>query len=111
LPGAATPSDDLAAEQREFDRCRRELETFLPRARILCLEYGQPDVFPGLLKVALGRYSPQQGMGSAISRGERSAVMECLIELTVACQEANSGVFVPDNVKTSLLARIVRFFR
>ena len=80
----------MLAEQQEVDKCRRDLEELLPRARSLCFQYGRRDVFTGLRYVSLGRYAPQQRTDSAIGRAERSSIMDCLNKLAVACQEGNT---------------------
>lgn len=108
MPDAARRSGDLAEEQRQFENERRALELLLPRARSLCSKYGQPDVFGGLSWVALGHHAPQQRTDSAISRGERGAVMACLIELSVACREPEGTQ--PPAPERSLLDRIVGLF-
>jgi hypothetical protein len=110
MPDAAQRSGDMAGEQREFENARRALEPLLPRARGLCFKYGQPDVFGGLTRAALGHHAPQQRTDSAISRGERGAVMACLIELSVACREP-AGTEAPEpGRERSLLDRIVGLF-
>ncbi len=110
MPDAARRSGDLAEEQRKFENERRSLEPLLPRARGLCFKYGQPDVFGGLPWVALGHHAPQHRTDSAISRGERGAVMACLIELSVACREP-AGTEAPGHGRErSLLDRIVGLF-
>jgi hypothetical protein len=114
MPGTAQPSGDLEAEQREFEDRRRELEQLLPRARLLCFKQGRPDVFAGLAYVSLGRYAPQQRTDSAIGRGERRAVMDCLIELNDACREPEaeppaSAAADQTTPKPSLLGRLLAF--
>ena len=110
MPDAARRSGGLAEEQREFEEARRALEPLLPRARGLCFKYGQPDVFGGLTWAALGHHAPQQRTDSAISRGERGAVMACVIDLSVACREPeDTGLPVPVRER-SLLDRIVALF-
>jgi len=112
LPGAARPSGDLVTEQREFENRRRTLAELLPRARSLCFQYGKSDIFAGLMHVSLGEFAPQERSDSAIGRGERGAVMACLIELSVECREADArsqaGIDAPDR-KPSLLDRIIDF--
>ena len=58
-----------------------------PRARGLCFKYGLRDPWVPLLKANLGEHAPQQRDSSAISRSERNAVNECIVELIAACQE------------------------
>jgi hypothetical protein len=104
----AGPRSDMAGEQREFENARSALEPLLPRARGLCFKYGQADVFGGLTRAALGHHAPQHRTDSAISRGERGAIMACLIEMSVASRE-------PDATQSpapapSLLERIVALF-
>jgi hypothetical protein len=110
MPDASQRSGDLAREQREFENERRALELLLPRARGLCFKYGQPDHFAGLPWVALGHHAPQQRTDSAISRGERGAVMACLIELSVACREPEDTQPPVPIAGSSLLNRIVALF-
>jgi hypothetical protein len=84
MPGAALPaSPDMEAAQSEFDARRRELEPMLGRAHRLCLKYRLRNPFPGLLRITLGGHHG----ASAVSRGERNAAMECLVQLA----EASSG--------------------
>ncbi len=107
MPGSVRPSDDLLPQQAEFEVCKRQLQSLLPRARGLCLRYGQADVFGVLLHVSLGEHAPQHGPGSAVSRGQRAAVIESLIEMSVACQ-------APDLYKrdgASLRSRVLDYFR
>ena len=114
LPGAATPSADLAAVQLEFENRRRELAESLPRARALCFRYGKPDVFAGLPHVSLGHYTPQERTDSSVGRGERGAVMACLIELSIACRAAEAGLptsMEDSGSRPSLLDRIVGLLR
>jgi hypothetical protein len=108
LPGY---SDDLEAEHREYAACRSALETVLPRARRLSLKHQCKDAFSGLLRISLGRYAPQVRNDSAISRSERNAAAECLVELSAACQEwTGDDKQAPRPVKGSLLQRVVGFF-
>ena len=110
MPGIATPSSDLVEERREFEERRRELSAMLPRVRLLCFKYGKQDVFAGLPYAALGQSAPQQRMDSAIGRGERGAVMACLIELSVLCREADCGFTSGEEKPPSLIDRIIAFF-
>ncbi|HKE27143.1 MAG TPA: hypothetical protein VKB88_32535 [Bryobacteraceae bacterium] len=109
LPGY---SDDLQQEHREYAARRRELEGLLPRARRLCLKHQCREAFSGLLRISLGRYAPQVRNDSAISRSERNAAAECLVELSAACQEWTGDDKPPrrEPAKGSLLQRIVGFF-
>ena len=111
MPGAARVSADLVAEQREFEARRRELAELVPRARRLCLRFNQTDIFGGLMHVSLGEYAPQERAESAVGTSERSAVMSCLIELTVACRGEAAGLppSPSGDEKRSLLERIVGF--
>ncbi len=84
-------SSDLEVEHREYSRCRRDLSEMLPRARRLCLRHGLRKPFSGLLRISLGQYSPQERLVSALSRSERNAAMECLVELSGASVETESG--------------------
>jgi len=86
MPGSAPIlSSDMEAVQRDYEAQRRALEPLLPRAHRLCLKHGLQNPLPGLLRISLGGYAPQQRIDSAIGRRERSAVTECLIQLADAC--------------------------
>jgi hypothetical protein len=119
LPGYASQvSADMAAEEDEYCRRRRELQDMLPRARRLCLKHRVREPFSGLLRVELGRYAPQQRQDPAIGRGERNLVAEGLVELDVACRhwESNSTAAEtdrdadPELGKLPLLRRLVNYF-
>ena len=113
LPGMEKPAADIAAEQREFDACRRELEGILPRARSLCFRFGRADVFAGLTRITLGGHAPQHRGVSAVGRSERSAVISCLIDLDIACREKEAGLPfspAPPRESQTLLERLFRFF-
>lgn len=109
LPGY---SDDLAGEHSEYVARHRELKALLPRARRLCLKHECRDAFSGLLRITLGTHAPQVRNDSAISRSERNAAAECLVELSAACQEWTGDDQPPrrEPSKGSLLQRIVSFF-
>jgi len=113
LPGYhARIGDDLEAEREVYEARRAELESMLPRARRLCLRYAMPEPFSGLLRIALGRYSPQERMDSTIGRNERSVVAKRLVELADACREWNfpGADGQPKREKESLLRKIAGFF-
>jgi hypothetical protein len=110
LPGyRARIGDDLEAEYEVYEGRRRELEAMLPRARRLCLRYGMPEPFSGLLRISLGRYSPQERMDSTIGRNERSVVAKRLVELADACREWELPAEAKRE-KESILRRIAGFF-
>jgi hypothetical protein len=114
--GAAERNDDLETEQRDYRERRRELEQLLPRVRRLCLKHNLRDPFFGLTRISLGTYAPQQRLDSAIGRGERQAVTDCLMQLDAASQEwaCEPEPPVPDRAdaggRQSLLQRLVSFF-
>jgi len=110
MPGAAAVSPDLAAEQREYDKRRRELEALLPRARRLCLRYQIQEPFSGLLRVSLGRYAPQERTDSVIGRSERGAVTTCLAELDDACRSWPDDTGTTERPRGSWLRRLVNLF-
>jgi hypothetical protein len=106
MPG----SDKVSAD---YSQRRRELEALLPRARRLCLKHRLRDPLGGLLRASLGQFAPQQRTDSAIGRGERNAVSECLLELHEACAEWASGAppdKEPEPRNRSLLGRLIDFF-
>jgi hypothetical protein len=80
-------SGDLREEQQRYLETRRRLEALTPRARGMCFKHGLRDPWVPLLKANLGEHAPQQRASSAISRSERNAANECVVELIAACQE------------------------
>jgi hypothetical protein len=104
----------MEAEHRDYSQRRRELEALLPRARRLCLKHRLRDPLGGLMRVSLGRFAPQQRTDSAIGRGERNAVSECLLELHEACAEWASATPPSDGEpkprNRSLLGRVIDYF-
>jgi len=78
-----------------------------------------PDLFAGLPRVTLGRYSPQERTESAIGRGERGAVIASLIEFSVLCRKGEApppgaitrdGLATKSGTKPTLLDRVVAMF-
>ena len=114
MPDSQRVSTDMAAEQRDYEERRRELEALLPRARRLCLKQDRRDAFSGLVRVSLGQFAPQQRIDSVIGRGERNAVSVCLFELHEACAEfpaePEPELAQPKPRNRSLLGRVLEFF-
>lgn len=113
LPGYSSKAgDDTAAEEREYNLRRSELERFLPRVRRLCLKYEIDNPFSGLVRITLGRFAPQHRLDSAIGRNERSRVTKSLLELTEACREwPTEDCPAQDSPrKESLIHRLVNYF-
>ena len=114
MPGTDRISADMEAEHGDYGQRRRELEALLPRARRLCLKHRLRDPLGGLLRVTLGQFVPQQRIDSAIGRGERNAVSECLLELHEACAEWAADVPPSDTEPKprtrSLLGRVIDYF-
>jgi hypothetical protein len=114
MPGSDKVSADMEAEHRDYSQRRSELEALLPRARRLCLKHRLRDPLGGLMRVSLGQFAPQQRTDSAIGRGERNAVSECLLELHEACAEwaadAPPSDKEPNLRHRSLLGRVIDYF-
>jgi hypothetical protein len=114
MPGSDKVSADMEAEHRDYSQRRRELEALLPRARRLCLKHRLRDPLGGLMRVSLGQFAPQQRTDSAIGRGERNAVLDCLLELHEACAEwaaeSLSSGKEPKARNRSLLGRVIDYF-
>jgi hypothetical protein len=114
MPGTDKISADMEAEHLDYSQRRRDLEALLPRARRLCLKHRLRDPLGGLLRVSLGQFAPQQRTDSAIGRGERSAVSECLLELHGACVDwaAEAPASEPQSKPRtrSLLGRVIDYF-
>jgi len=106
-PKGKTPSD-LGEQQAAYDSARKRLASLVPRARGLSFRHGLRDPWTGLMRSPLGQSTPQDRYSSAISRAERTQVIECLLVL------AESYAELPP-VKTplpprSLLRRLLDFF-
>ena len=114
LPGSDRVSADMEKEHGDYQERRRELEVLLPRAHRLCLKHRLRNPLGGLMRVSLGRFAPQQRTDSAIGRGERNAVMDCLMELNEACVDWAAGSPLSDHDPKprtrSLLGRVLDFF-
>ena len=110
MPRTATVSNDMEAEQVEYEQRRRELQPLLPRARRLCLKYQLRDPFTGLQRVPLGRYAPHERSDSAIGRSERNIITECLAQLADACRDWPQGGEGSQPSRPSLLRRLVSYF-
>ncbi len=92
MPGVPVESrPDLAAQLRLVDGRRRDLDALIPRARRLCLKHQIREPFSSLLRVDLGRYSPQERADSAIGRSERNTLAATLIDLKSHCQTWTEG--------------------
>jgi hypothetical protein len=114
MPDSQRVSSDMAAEQKDYDERRRELEALLPRAHRLCLKQDRRDPFSGLVRVSLGQFAPQLRTDSVIGRGERNAVSVCLFELHEACvewpAEPPESSSERESRKRSLLGRVLGYF-
>jgi len=119
MPGRAkSVSEDLEAEQHEYETLRRTLEEMLPRARRLCLKHQLRDPFAGLLRISLGRHAPQHRVESAIGRNERNTATDCLVRLSEECRVWKPEIpgseaqrdSEPQPGKQSLLKRLVDYF-
>jgi hypothetical protein len=92
--------DELEAQQLEYQKCRRDLETMLPRARQLCSRYRRSDPFEDLLRTGT------EGGESGIARSVRAAVSRALIELHTACTR-KEWVSLPQLFRGALIQRLV----
>lgn len=92
--------DEVEAQQLEYQKCRRDLETMLPRARQLCTRYRRSDPFEELLKAGT------EGGESGIARSVRAAVSRALIELHAACTRKERGS-LPQLFRGALIQRLV----
>jgi hypothetical protein len=117
LPGyEAKITTDLEKEQRAYVESRQRLEALVPRARRLGLKHGIREPWTVLLRTSLGQWAPQVRTGSAIGRNERAAVIECVMLLAAACEEAEGrDEESPEksrsaNTGRSWLQRLVEFF-
>jgi len=106
-PNRVTP--DIEPYHREFLQSKRNLEAYIPRARRLCLKYDLTPPWPVVLRIDLGAHKPQQDRGSALSRGERNAVILCLAQLNEAVHGVSPHSPAPPN-RGGILRRIYELF-
>ena len=107
-PRGKTPSD-LTEQQAAYDAARKRLAEMAPRARGLSFRHGLRDPWSGILRSPLGQSTPQDRYASAISRAERTQVIECLLVLAEAYAEL-APVEAPPPPKPGLLRRLLDFF-
>ncbi len=96
----AASVEEVEEQHLNYQKCRRDLETMLPRARQLCSRYRRSDPFAELLKA--GREEGESG----IARSVRAAVSRALIELHTACTR-REWVSLPQLFRGPLIQRLV----
>ena len=106
-PRGKTPSD-LGEQQAVYDSSRKRLAALIPRARGLSFRHGLRDPWTGLMRSPLGQSTPQDRYSSAISRAERTQVIECLLVLAESYAELPPVEAPPP--PRSLLRRLLDFF-
>lgn len=106
-PRGKTPSD-LTEQQAVYDAARKRLAEMAPRARGLSFRHGLRDPWTGIMRSPLGQSTPQDRYASAISRAERTQVIECLLVLAEAYAEI--PVAEPSLPPRGLLRRLLDFF-
>ena len=88
-PKGKTPND-LTEQQAAYDAARHRLAAMIPRARALSFRNGLRDPWTGILRSPLGQSTPQDRYSSAISRAERTKVIECLLVLAESYADLKS---------------------
>ena len=106
-PGGKPPSD-LGEQQAVYDSARKRLAALIPRARGLSFRHGLRDPWTGIMRSPLGQSTPQDRYSSAISRAERTQVIECLLVLAEAYAELRPVEAPPP--PRGLLRRLLDFF-
>jgi hypothetical protein len=106
-PKGKTPSD-LAEQQAAYDSAKRQLNAMVPRARGLSFRHGLRDPWTGIMRSKLGQSTPQDRYSSAISRSERTQVIEVLLVLAEAYAELPTSEEPPP--PRSWLRRLRDFF-
>jgi hypothetical protein len=106
-PHGKSPSD-MGQQQAVYDAARKRLATLVPRARGLSFRHGLRDPWTGIMRSPLGQSTPQDRYSSAISRAERTQVIECLLVLAEAYAELPPAE-APAPPRT-LLRRLLDFF-
>ena len=106
-PHGKSPSD-MGQQQAVYDAARKRLATLVPRARGLSFRHGLRDPWTGIMRSPLGQSTPQDRYSSAISRAERTQVIECLLVLAEAYAELPPAE--PPAPPRTLLRRLLDFF-
>jgi hypothetical protein len=106
-PHGKSPSD-MTEQQAVYDAARKRLAAMAPRARGLSFRHGLRDPWTGILRSPLGQSTPQDRYASAISRAERTQVIECLIVLAEAYAELPVAEAPPP--PRSFIRRLLDFF-
>lgn len=107
-PTGKTPND-LIEQQAAYEVARKRLAAMVPRARGLSFRHGLRDPWTGILRSSLGQYTPQDRDTSAISRAERTQVIECLVLLAEAALGPSPERSKPEESR-GLLRRLLDFF-
>jgi hypothetical protein len=104
FPGyPAADITSIESQRLEYQKCRRDLEPMLPRARQLCAIHHMDAPFDRLLQVQIGQRE------AGIGRRVRGAVSKCLMELHAACSRRYWGL-LPDLFHGSFVQRVVSRF-
>ena len=106
-PTGKTPND-LIEQQAVYDEARKRMMTLFPRARALSFRHGLRDPWTGIMRSPLGQSTPQDRYASAISRAERTQVIECLLALAEAYAELPAAEPAPE--PRGFLRRLLDFF-
>lgn len=85
-PRGKTPSD-LGQQQEAYEAARARLAPMIRRARALSFRHGLRDPWTGIMRSPLGQSTPQDRYTSAISRAERTQIIECLLLLAESYAE------------------------
>jgi hypothetical protein len=79
-------SSDMQPVQQNFQRARDDLKELLPRVHRLCLKHDVKNAWKLIIRVDLTANPPQTRTASAIGRGERNVVIQCIATLEAATQ-------------------------
>jgi hypothetical protein len=79
-------SSDMRPVQENFQRARDDLKELLPRVHRLCLKHDVKNAWQLIIRVDLSANPPQTRTASAIGRGERNVVNQCIATLEAATQ-------------------------
>jgi len=79
-------SSDMQPAQANFQRARDDLKELLPRVHRLCLKHEVKNAWQLIIRVDLAANPPQTRTSSAIGRGERNIVNQCIATLEAATQ-------------------------
>jgi len=111
-PGPSSVPADLESLHRDYLDARQVFQACVPRARRLCQKYELRDPWQAMLHIHLGANTPQVAATTAVGRGERNLIIECIAALESALSEpTETPTKIPSAVRRGgFFQRVYDFF-